>query len=121
MDIQIKEKDVQQAAAEGMDEFLQVFVDNYEKAIGGELNAENMMLLNGYQISLLAYFYFRREVNEGGFVQLIYNGYGAFIFDNPFAKAMRLFGANDFSKLIYSAKKIYDEHKVDLVRERTDE
>ena len=34
---------------------------------------------------------------------------------------MRLFGANDFSKLIYSAKKIYDEHKVDLVRERTDE
>lgn len=42
---------------------------------------------------------------EGGFVQLIQNGYGPYIFDNPFAKAMRMFGAKEFSKLIYEAKK----------------
>ena len=58
---------------------------------------------------------------DGGFCQLIQNGYGPHIFDNPFAKAMRLWGLKDFSKMIYKAKEIYDEHKEDLTRERSDE
>ena len=58
---------------------------------------------------------------EGGFVQLIQNGYGGYIFDNPFAKSMRMFGLDDFSKLIYKAKKIYDDHKEDLEKERTED
>ena len=66
-----------------MDEFLQVFIDRYREVIGGELNAGNMGLLNGEQISLLAYALFREEVMDGGFIQLIHNGYGPFIFDNP--------------------------------------
>ena len=41
--------------------------------------------------------------------------------DNPFAKAMRLFGAKDFSKLVYEAKKIYDENREDLEKERDEE
>lgn len=80
-----------------------------------------MPLLNGYQHTLLGYHFFREEVMEGGFVQLIQNGYGPYIFDNPFAKAMRMFGAKDFSKLIYEAKKIYDAHRADLEKERTEE
>lgn len=119
--IKIKDELLRQGAAEGIDEFLQVFVDAYERKLGGELTAENMGLLTGYQITLLAYYYFRREVLEGGFVQLIYNGYGGFIFENPFAKAMRLFGAKQFSKLVYAARKIYDENKVELTREKSDE
>ena len=63
----------------------------------------------------------RDELMDGGFVQLIYNGYGPFFFDNPFAKAMRLWGLHDFSKLLYKAKNIYDEHKEDLTKERSDE
>ena len=34
---------------------------------------------------------------------------------------MRLWGAERFSKLVYAAKKIYDAHREDLERERTDE
>jgi len=34
---------------------------------------------------------------------------------------MRLMGLHDFSKAVYKAKKIYDENKRDLTRERTDE
>ena len=104
-----------------MDEFLKVFTDKYLEITGGVINAETMPLLNGYQHSLLGYHFFREEVLEGGFIQLIQNGYGPYIFDNPFAKAMRLFGAKDFSKLIYDAKKIYDAHREDLEKERTDE
>lgn len=119
--IKIKDALLRQGASEGMDEFLQVFVDAYEQELGGELAAENMTLLSGHQITLLAYYYFRREVLEGGFVQLIYNGYGGFIFENPFAKAMRLYGAKDFSKLIYAARKVYEINKADLICEKSDE
>ena len=119
--IQIKDEALRKGAMEGMDEFLQVFIDAYEETIGGELTGETMHMLNGYQISLLAYYYFRREVNEGGFVQLIYNGYGSFIFENPFAKAMRLMGVKEFSKLVYSAREVYVENKEELTREKTDE
>ena len=34
---------------------------------------------------------------------------------------MRLWGLHDFSKLLYKAKKVYDEHKADLTKERSDE
>ncbi|MEG1684605.1 MAG: DMP19 family protein [Bacteroides sp.] len=119
--IQITDEALQIAAGKGMDEFINVFSDKYLEVIGGNLNSETMGLLNGYQHSLLGYHFFRNEVMDGGFVQLIQNGYGAYIFDNPFAKAMRLFGAEELSKLVYKAKKIYDENKEDLMKERTDE
>lgn len=119
--ILIPETDVIEAAGKGMDEFLSLFTDAYLKAVGGELTAQTMPQLNGEQISLLAYVMFRDEVMDGGFVQLIHNGYGPFIFDNPFAKAMRLMGAHDFSKLVYKAKKLYDVHKEELTCECNDE
>ncbi len=117
----IKESDVIAAAEQGMDEFLSLFAEHILQAIGGELNGETMARLNGEQISMLAYMTFRDEVMDGGFIQLIHNGYGPFIFDNPFAKAMRLMGAHDFSKLVYKGKKLYDQYKDELTREYTDE
>ena len=119
--ITVKDADLRKGAEAGMDEFLQVFIDKYLELTGDDVSADTMSLFNGYQHTLLGYHYFRREVLEGGFVQLIQNGYGPYIFDNPFAKAMRMFGAKEFAKLIYAAKKIYDEHKEDLQKERTDE
>ena len=82
---------------------------------------EGISKLSPDQITLYAFLTLRQEMSEGGLLQLLYNGYGPFIFENPFAKAMRLWGLKDFSKLVYSAKVIYDEHKVDLTRERTDD
>lgn len=119
--VTIRDEKLQEAAKGGMDSFIQCFIDAYLEAIGGELNAETMPLLNANQITLLAYHYFREEVMDGGFVQLIYNGWGPFIFENPFAKAMREFGMRDFSKLVYKARKLYDEHKAEITKERTDE
>ena len=117
--ITISDARLREAAAQGMDEFLQVFIDRYREVIGGELNAGNMGMLNGEQISLLAYALFREEVMDGGFIQLIHNGYGPFIFDNPFAKAMRLMGAHDFSKLVYKGKRLYDKYKEELTKDWT--
>ena len=119
--IEIKDEALRQAAAEGMDAFIQVFADAYLEALGGRLTAENMTLLTGEQHSLLVYVFFRDEVMEGGFCQLVQNGYGGYIFDNPFAKSMRLWGIGELSKLVYAARKIYDANRADLERERTDE
>ena len=108
--IEVTDASLQKAAGEGMDEFIQVFTDKYKEVIGGELTAETMPLLTGEQHSLLAYQIFRDEVMFGGFCQLIQNGYGGYIFDNPFAKVMRLWGAE-----------IYDAHRHDLEKERTED
>ncbi|NDW11507.1 DUF4375 domain-containing protein [Bacteroides sp. 214] len=119
--IEVADAALQKAAQKGMDEFIKVFIDAYQEALGGDPSAENMHLLTGEQHSLLSYYILRQELMDGGFCQLIQNGYGGYIFDNPFAKAMRLWGAKEFSKLIYSAKEIFDANRQDLERERTDD
>ena len=121
MEIQIKDSQLAAAASEGMDKFLETILDAFKSQVGEELNADSMQQLNADQITLWGYMLLRDELMDGGFVQLIYNGYGPFFFDNPFAKAMRLWGLHDFSKLLYKANKAYDEHKADLTRERSDE
>jgi len=119
--IQLKDSVLAQAAQQGMDEFLQVFIDAYLKEIDGHLTAENMSRLNGSQHTLLAWHFFSTEMRDGGFVQMIQNGYGSYIFENPFAKAIKQFGAAELSKLIYKAKEIYDPNKKELERETTEE
>lgn len=119
--IEVTDVALQAAAGEGMDEFIQVFTNKYKEVIGSELTATTMPLLTGEQHSLLAYQIFRDEIMVGGFCQLIQNGYGGYVFDNPFAKVMRLWGAENFSKLVYQAKKIYDANREDLEKERTEE
>lgn len=121
MEIKIKDETLAKAAGEGMDAFLEVFINAYLEPTGGEITAETLQNLTGEQITLLAYHVLHDEVMDGGFIQLIQNGYGPFIFDNPFAKAMRLWGLKDFSNVIYKAKRLYDANKEDLTRARTDE
>ena len=121
IEICIKSVALQQAAKEGMDAFIDVFVQAYATSVGGELNVNALEKLNADQISLWAYIILRDELMTGGFVQLIHNGYGPFFFENPFAKVMRLWGLRDFSKLIYAAQEIYIDHRKDLERECTDD
>ena len=119
--VEVKDVDLQNAAAKGMDEFLQVFVDGIYSAIGGEITQESLSSLNSDQITLLAYFLLRDEVMDGGFVQLIHNGYGGFIFKNPFAKAMKIWGLRDLSKMIYDVHTLYARHHEEIEKECTDD
>lgn len=121
MEIKIDESAVIAAAQEGMDAFVELFRKHILDAIGGELNAETMPKLNADQITLLAYMTVREEVMDGGFVQLIHNGYGPFIFLNPFAKAMRQWGCKEFTNLIYDGRKLFEQYGDELTKECTDE
>ena len=115
--IKIKESAVVAAANEGMDAFVDLFYKATMESIGGNLTSESMQQLNAEQITLLAYCIYREEGMDGGHVQLIHNGYGPFIFLNPFAKAMRLWGAKEFSKLVYSGRKFYEENSKEITVE----
>ena len=132
MDVKIQDAKLQEAAAQGTDAFLTLIHDAIQNAIGGEVNAETLPLLNGEQTTLLAYFILREEVMDGGFIQLIHNGYGPFIFLNPFAKAIRLWGEDveaeggttflhDFSRLIYKGRKLFEQYGEELTRPCTDD
>jgi hypothetical protein len=119
--IQIEESKIVEAAEKGMDEFLKIFTDAYLEALGGDITNDNINILNGYQHTLLALRFFIEEVNEGGFVQLIQNGYGGYVLDNPTAKSLKQIGAKGFSKILYKAKDIFEKHRAELERETTEE
>ena len=121
MDIRINETDIIEAAQKGSEAFVELLSERTLAAIGGELNAETMRQLSADQITLLAYQIVRQEVMEGGFIQLIHNGYGPFIFLNPFAKAMRLWGAREFCNLIYDGRRLYEQYAEQLTQDMTDD
>jgi hypothetical protein len=117
----VKDSALQQAALEGMDAFIRVFTDAIHNAIGGELTAENMPELNSDQITLLAWEILHDELMDGGFVQLIHNGLGNFIFKNPFAKALRLWGLRDLSKLIYDGHTLWLKYRDEIEKDCSEE
>ena len=60
--ITVFEPQLIEAAHQGMDEFVDVFVKAIYEGIGGELNAQTMTLLNADQTTLLAYRILRATV-----------------------------------------------------------
>lgn len=119
--IVIKSALLAEKAEQGMDAFVQVFVDAINESIGGQLTAETMATLNADQITLLAYSILREEVMDGGFVQLIHNGYGPFFFKNPFGRMMREWGIDELATLINRVRNLYSKHHKEIERECTDE
>ena len=117
----IEDAELRQVAAKGMDAFVGAFIQAIKDAIGGELTAETLGELNSDQVTLLAWDVLHEEVMDGGFVQLIHNGYGPFIFKNPFAKAVKLWGMRELSKLVYDAHTLYNKYHEQLEQECTDE
>ena len=120
-EVTIKDDVLRKAAGEGMDAFVSAFVQAIKETIGGELTAATLDELNSDQITLLAWDVLHEEVMDGGFVQLIHNGYGPFIFKNPFAKAVKLWGMRELSKLVYDAHTLYVKYHEPLEKDCTDD
>lgn len=120
-EIIVKDSDLRRAAEEGMDEFVNVFYNAIYDAVGGQLTVETMAELNTDQLTLWAYHSLQEEVMDGGFVQLIHNGYGDFIFLNPFAKMMKDWGLRELGKMIYDVKRLYWKYKDEIMKDCTDD
>ena len=107
----IKDIELQKASEEGMDAFVDVFVKHTLDLVGGELTAETMPRLSADQITLLGYNILRDEVMDGGYIQLIHNGYGGFIFMNPFARAMKEWGLVELARHIRKVIPLYKKYR----------
>ena len=103
--IVVQENLLQEAAQKGMDEFVDVFVQAITNSINGQL----------------AYHTLRDEVMNGGFVQLIHNGYGGFIFLNPFAKAINEWGIDELARLVNKCRKLYFKYHEEIEAECSDD
>lgn len=121
IEVRVSDRQLRQAADEGKDAFVQVIVRAIRHSVNGELTIETMTQLNSDQITLLAWDILHEEVMDGGFVQLIHNGYGPFIFKNPFAKALKSWGMRDLSKLVYEAHTLYLKHSERIELDCTEE
>ena len=119
--VEITDKELSQAASNGISDFLDLIIEKTRTAIGGELSADNMQQMSSQQITLIGYATLRDELMNGGFIQLIHNGYGAFFFHNPFDVAMRQWGIDDLFKLIRNAKKLYAKYHNDIEQDMTDD
>ena len=121
MTVSIKDSELRKAANEGIDAFFNLVVNKTRDVIGGELTAENMAQMSSSQITLMGYATLRDELMDGGFVQLIHNGYGPFFFRNPFDAAMRNWGVVDLCRLMRKAKKQYLRYREEIEKEMSDE
>ena len=121
VDVKIKDSELRAAAEDGIDAFLDLIIERTREAIGGELTAENMAQMSSKQITLMGYATLRDEMMDGGFVQLIHNGYGPFFFHNPFDLAIRGFGLVELCRFMRRAKKLYLRNREEIERELTDE
>lgn len=117
----LSDRVIRQRAAEGMDAFIGAFVGAIKESIGGELDADNMNTLNSEQITLLGWDILHAEVMDGGFVQLIHNGYGPFFFRNPFSMAVRDWGIPELASLVNKAHKLYSKFGREIEKDCTDE
>ena len=118
----VKDQDLSNAALESMDAFIHVFVEAIREAIGGELTEDTMQELNADQLTLLAWDTLHEEVMDGGFIQLIHNGYGPYIFKNPFVKALnKMWGMRELSKMLYEVHTLWLQNREEIERECTDE
>lgn len=117
----IKDIELQKASEEGMDAFVDVFVTHTYELVGGELSADTMARLNADQITLLAYSILRDEVMNGGYIQLIHNGYGGFIFMNPFARAVKEWGLVELARHVRKVIPLYKKYKDKIEADCTDD
>lgn len=119
-DIIIQDADLRKAAEEGMDAFLALIINATKSAVG-VLTAETMQELNTDQLTLLAWAALHEEVMDGGYVQLIYNGWGAFIFRNPVAKVFRNWGLQSLYTHLKHAYKPYEQYHTKIEQDRDDD
>lgn len=102
--------------------YLNSETDQLITRIDGQLNESNMDMLSFKEHCLLAYRYLRDEVMEGGFIQLIQNGYGPYVLLGPFPMLLKKeWGMKQFGQFLFDVAREYKAHREDLEADKTEE
>jgi hypothetical protein len=98
-------------------DYLFEYIDKYEEIIHKYPDGKITDYLNDSQITLLAYNFLYGQVSNGGFIQLIQNGYGGLVFNTVFAETIKAWGAEKTCKIVDEANIIYNKYKNELEKE----
>ena len=102
--------------------YLNSVTDQLITRIGGQLNESNMDMLTLDEHCLLAYRYLRDEVMEGGFIQLIQNGYGPYVLLGPFPMLLKKeWGMKQFGQFLFDVAREYKANREELEADKTEE
>jgi hypothetical protein len=102
-------------------DYLFTFLSAYFEASESCSASETANKFNASQHTLLAYNCLVGEVTNGGFIQLIHNGYGSYVFDSPFLETIKSWGLEKIAEITQEAKTYYLKYKAELESEKTPE
>lgn len=85
-------------------EYLQIILEVYD-VLWKRQQDRLMENFSEEQISFYMYGLLLNQVENGGFLQLIFNGYTPFVFDSPLADALREWGAGSLADLLDNIEK----------------
>lgn len=100
-------------------EYIYLFVDEYFKVLdhAQQNDIDPSTVLNDHQHTLLAFMYLDAEVTNGGFIQLIHNGYGPYIFESPFVDQMISWELSNLGALLKQVLPLYELNKEEIEEE----
>lgn len=102
--------------------YINEVTDELIQRIDGQLTEQNMSLLTIDEHCMLAYRYLRDEVMDGGFIQLIQNGYGPYCLLGPFPMLMKKeWGLKQFGQYLFDVSHQYKAHREELEADKTEE
>ena len=99
--------------------FIFLFAEKYLALISADPTGQIQQRMTAEQTVLLAFVTMDNEVTNGGFIQLIENGYGSYIFDNPLSDYLREWGAAATAMIIDLARDLYHDKKEILEKEKS--
>ena len=100
-------------------ELISLLVSRYRDMIMVDSTGQIQHEMTAEQNVLMAFDVLDGQVSNGGFIQLIENGYGSFIFDTPLSEHLREWGAEKIAALIDQARPLYEANKEVLERKKT--
>ena len=106
------------AGAASDDEYLYLVVEAYEQLASPSAPLTKLDSFTNEAAVLLLFSTLKGQVENGGFIQLIQNGYGPAIFDSPLSQDLARWGATQTAELLDQARAIYQAHRAYLVRPR---
>lgn len=108
-----------EAATDDPAALIYLLVTSYRALISADSSGQIQNQFSTEQNILMAFETFDGQVCNGGFIQLIENGYGSYIFDTPFSTYIREWGLVRSASLIDQASVLYEQKKETLEKEKT--
>ena len=112
-------KDELNAADHDALQYLFLFADKYSKLISASQDGAIQQQMTLEQNVLLAFVDMDNQISNGGFIQLIENGYGKFVFDTPLSAILNDWGSVKTASILDRARVIYHDKREILEREKT--